>query len=117
MSEVKLKNISKNFDQIQAVSNLSFTVKHGEFVVLLGPTGAGKTTTLRLIAGLEWADEGRIQIGDMDVTKSQPAERDVAFVFQQYSLYPNYSVYENLAFPLRSPLRKSSKQEIDKKSP
>ncbi|MBT4267128.1 MAG: ABC transporter ATP-binding protein [Deltaproteobacteria bacterium] len=115
MSEVKLKNISKNFDQIQAVSNLSFTVKHGEFVVLLGPTGAGKTTTLRLIAGLEWADEGRIQIGDMDVTKSQPAERDVAFVFQQYSLYPNYSVYENLAFPLRSPLRKSSKQEIDKK--
>ena len=117
MSEVKLENISKKFDQTQAVSNLSFTVKHGEFVVLLGPTGAGKTTTLRLIAGLESVDGGRIHIGEDDVTHSQPAERDIAFVFQQYSLYPNYTVYDNLAFPLRSPLRKSNKQEIDRKVP
>ncbi|MCD4719703.1 MAG: ABC transporter ATP-binding protein [Desulfobacula sp.] len=115
MSEVKLKNITKKFDQTLAVSDLSLTIKHGEFVVLLGPTGAGKTTTLRLIAGLESADQGKIFINGQDSTKSQPAQRDVAFVFQQYSLYPNYSVYDNLAFPLRSPYRKMNKQDIDKK--
>lgn len=114
MSEVKVENVSKKFGDINAVSNLSFTVKDGEFVVLLGPTGAGKTTTLRLIAGLEQADEGKIFIGNEDATQFQPAQRDVAFVFQQYSLYPNYTVYNNLAFPLRSPLRSFSKGEIDK---
>ena len=114
MSEVKIENVSKKFGDINAVSNLSFTVKDGEFFVLLGPTGAGKTTTLRLIAGLEQADEGKIFIGNEDVTQSQPAQRDVAFVFQQYSLYPNYTVYNNLAFPLRSPLRSLSKGEIDR---
>ena len=114
MSEVKVENVSKKFGDINAVSNLSFTVKDGEFVVLLGPTGAGKTTTLRLIAGLEQADEGKIFIGNEDATQFQPAQRDVAFVFQQYSLYPNYTVYNNLAFPLRSPLRSLSKEQIDK---
>ena len=114
MSEVKLENVSKRFEDTNAVSNLSFTVKDGEFFVLLGPTGAGKTTTLRLIAGLEQADEGKIFIGNKDATLFQPAQRDVAFVFQQYSLYPNYTVYNNLAFPLRSPLRSLSKDQIDK---
>lgn len=114
MSEVKVENVSKKFGDINAVSNLSFTVKDGEFVVVLGPTGAGKTTTLRLIAGLEQADEGKIFIGNEDVTQFQPAQRDVAFVFQQYSLYPNYTVYNNLAFPLRSPLRSLSNGEIDR---
>ena len=114
MSEVKIENISKKFGDTDAVSNLSFTIKDGEFVVLLGPTGAGKTTTLRLIAGLEDPDEGKIFINNEDVTESQPAQRDVAFVFQQYSLYPNYTVYNNLAFPLRSPLRSLSKEQIDK---
>ena len=114
MSEVKIENVSKKFGDTNAVSNLSFTIKDGEFVVLLGPTGAGKTTTLRLIAGLEKADEGKIFIGDEDATLFQPAQRDVAFVFQQYSLYPNYTVYNNLAFPLRSPLRSLSKEQIDK---
>ena len=80
----------------------------------MGPTGAGKTTTLRLIAGLEDPDEGNIFINNEDVTESQPAQRDVAFVFQQFSLYPNYTVYNNLAFPLRSPLRSLSKEQIDK---
>ena len=114
MSEVKLENVSKKFGDTNAVSDLSFTVKDGEFFVLLGPTGAGKTTTLRLIAGLEQADEGKIFINNEDTTQFQPAQRDVAFVFQQYSLYPNYTVYNNLAFPLRSPLRSLTKGEIDK---
>ncbi len=113
MAETRVENISKAFEDTQAVKNLSFTVKHGEFVVLLGPTGAGKTTTLRLIAGLEKVDSGKVFIGNEDVTQYQPAQRDVAFVFQQYSLYPNYTVYKNLAFPLRSPLRSLSKKEID----
>jgi len=113
MSEVKIENVSKKFGNTNAVSNLSFTVKDGEFVVVLGPTGAGKTTTLRLIAGLEQTDEGKIFINNKDATRFQPAQRDVAFVFQQYSLYPNYTVYDNLAFPLRSPLRSLSKGEID----
>ena len=114
MSEVKLENVSKRFDQTQAVSDLSLTIKDGEFVVLLGPTGAGKSTTLRLIAGLEKADQGSVSIGGRDVTNYQPAERDIAFVFQQYSLYPNYTVYNNLAFPLRSPMRNLHEEEIDK---
>ncbi len=113
MSEIKIENISKKFEDTDAVSNLSFTIKDGEFVVLLGPTGAGKTTTLRLIAGLEEPDEGKIFINNEDVTASPPAQRDVAFVFQQYSLYPNFTVYNNLAFPLKSPLRSLSKEQID----
>ena len=115
MSEVKLENVCKSFGQLEAVSDLSFDIADGEFVVLLGPTGAGKTTTLRLIAGLERADRGSLFIDGRDVTTLQPAERDVAFVFQQYSLYPNYSVYDNLAFPLRSPLRDLSAADIDSK--
>ena len=113
MSEVRIENISKSFKQVEAVKDLTFTVKDGEFVVLLGPTGAGKTTTLRLIAGLEKADKGQIYINNRKVTNLQPAERDVAFVFQQYSLYPRYTVYDNLAFPLRSPLRTIDKNKID----
>lgn len=113
MSEVRIENISKSFKQVDAVKNLSFTVKDGEFVVLLGPTGAGKTTTLRLIAGLEKADNGNIFINNREVTNLQPAERDVAFVFQQYSLYPRYTVYDNLAFPLRSPSRNIDKNKVD----
>ena len=87
-------------------------IAHGEFVVLLGPTGAGKTTTLRLIAGLERPDRGSVVIQGRVVTREVPAERDVAFVFQQYSLYPHLSVYDNLAFPLRSPARRVDEKTI-----
>ncbi|TIU44576.1 MAG: ABC transporter ATP-binding protein, partial [Mesorhizobium sp.] len=87
-------------------------IKDGEFVVLLGPTGAGKTTTLRLIAGLERPDSGTIHIAGRDATVLSPAERDTAFVFQQYSLYPHLSVFDNLAFPLRSPARKLSEDAV-----
>jgi multiple sugar transport system ATP-binding protein len=78
----------------------------------LGPTGAGKTTTLRLVAGLERPDRGDVFIGGRTMTDRMPAERDVAFVFQQYSLYPNLTVYDNLAFPLRSPARRTAESAI-----
>ena len=103
MAEVRLENVSKAFGNTVALSDLTLTVGDGELVVLLGPTGAGKTTTLRLVAGIETLDTGSIRIGGHDMTAKPPSVRDVAFVFQQYSLYPNLSVYDNLAFPLRSP--------------
>jgi multiple sugar transport system ATP-binding protein len=112
MAEVVLDRVSKRFDTVQAVSDLSLTIPHGEFVVLLGPTGAGKTTTLRLIAGLEQPDTGEVSIGGRVVGNEPPAARDVAFVFQQYSLYPHLTVYENLAFPLRSPVRRMTEAQI-----
>jgi multiple sugar transport system ATP-binding protein len=83
--------------------------------VLLGPTGAGKTTTLRVIAGLEKQDAGSVIFDDEPIDNLPPAERDIAFVFQQYSLYPTMTVYDNLAFPLRSPLRKTPEDKIRKK--
>jgi multiple sugar transport system ATP-binding protein len=106
MAEIRLDAVSKSFKTLRAVTDLALTVADGEFVVLLGPTGAGKTTTLRLVAGLETPDAGSILIGGRDVTHEPPAARDVAFVFQQYSLYPHLSVYDNLAFPLRAPARR-----------
>jgi multiple sugar transport system ATP-binding protein len=112
MAELVLERVSKRFGQTKAVSELSLRVGDGEFVVLLGPTGAGKTTTLRLAAGLESPDEGSVRIAGIDVTSQPPAARDVAFVFQQYSLYPHLSVYDNLAFPLRSPLRRVPEPQI-----
>ena len=112
MAEVEIRAVSKAFGQTQAVSDLSLTVADGEFVALLGPTGAGKTTTLRLIAGLEMPDRGSIRIGGRDVTGDAPADRDVAFVFQQYSLYPHLTVFENMAFALRAPIRRVPEAEI-----
>jgi multiple sugar transport system ATP-binding protein len=115
MAEVILRGVSKRFKDNQAVGNLDLTVADGEFVVLLGPTGAGKTTTLRLVAGLERPDSGTVTIAGQNATALPPAARDVTFVFQQYSLYPHLSVYENLAFPLRSPARRVEKSEIDRR--
>jgi len=112
MAEVVIAHASKRFGTHLAIDELSLTIGDGEFVVLLGPTGAGKTTTLRLVAGLEKADQGTISIGGRDVTREPPAQRDVAFVFQQFSLYPHLSVYDNLAFPLRSPARRVPEDQI-----
>jgi multiple sugar transport system ATP-binding protein len=115
MAEAHLERVSKRFGPTTAIEDVSLDVHDGELVVLLGPTGAGKTTALRLLAGLEAPDAGRILIGGRDVTGEPPAARDVAFVFQQYSLYPNLSVYDNLAFPLRSPARRLPEIEVDRK--
>ncbi len=116
MAKIELKNLSKTYNKkIEALHDINFTIEDGQFFVLLGPSGAGKTTTLRCIAGLEKIDNGSILFNDESVTEDQPASRDVCFVFQQYSLYPHYSVYENLAFPLRSPMRKLPEEEIKTK--
>jgi len=112
MAEVQLQNVCKSFGSITAVDRMSLTIDQGDFVVLLGPTGAGKTTTLRLISGLERPDQGRVLIDGRDITSEIPARRDVAMVFQQYSLYPHMTVRENLAFPLRSPLFSFSDEVI-----
>jgi multiple sugar transport system ATP-binding protein len=112
MAEVALINATKRFRDTTAIGDVSLTIADGEFVVLLGPTGAGKTTTLRVIAGLETLDAGSVRIGGREVSGEAPAVRDVAFVFQQYSLYPHLSVYDNMAFPLRSPTRRVPEDEI-----
>jgi multiple sugar transport system ATP-binding protein len=109
---MKLKEVSKRFGDVEAVRDLSLSVADGEFVVLLGPTGAGKTTTLRVIAGLERPDMGDVFIDGRIVTGQPPAQRDVAYVFQQYSLYPHLTVYDNLAFPLRSPARRLNERDV-----
>jgi multiple sugar transport system ATP-binding protein len=112
MSNVELRGLTKHFGSLAALQNVSFAIGHGEFFVLLGPTGAGKTTSLRIIAGLEKQSAGNVLFDDQVVDHLTPADRDVAFVFQQYSLYPTMSVYDNLAFPLRSPLRRVPEPEI-----
>lgn len=115
MSKIQLESVSKRFQAIPAVQELSFSIEEGEFFVLLGPTGAGKTTTLRLIAGLEKPDSGRISMNGQEANALSPAERELAFVFQQYSLYPHYSVYDNLAFPLRASHQKLNESQIQQR--
>jgi multiple sugar transport system ATP-binding protein len=112
MSHVELQHVTKRFPGVTALSDVSFEVKDGEFFIMLGPTGAGKTTTLRVIAGLERQEEGHVVFEGEVVDDLIPADRDIAFVFQQYSLYPTMSVYDNLAFPLRSPIRRVPEDQI-----
>jgi multiple sugar transport system ATP-binding protein len=115
MADVVLSGISKTFSSQVALQDVSMTIADGSFVVLLGPTGAGKTTTLRVISGLERPDKGDVLINGHSVLDTTPAQRDVAMVFQQYSLYPHMTVRENLAFPLRSPVHKTPEDEIKRK--
>src|SRR5258706_13852725 len=115
MAEVRLQGVTKRFGDVAAIDDLSLDIADGELLVLLGPTGAGKTTTLRMVAGLERPDAGRVEIGGQDVSMEPPAVRDVAFVFQQYSLYPHLTVYDNLAFPLRSPARRLPEDDVRKR--
>ena len=113
MSRLEVQNLSKTFGRIEALRNVSLDVNDGEFMVLLGPTAAGKTTTLRCVAGLEKLDEGTITMDGRVINKLNPAERDVAFVFQTYALYPRKTAYENMAFPLEA--QKLSPEAIDRR--
>ncbi len=112
MADVVLSSVSKRFGDTLAVDGMDLSVPDGAFVVLLGPTGAGKTTTLRLIAGLEQPDAGDILIDGRSVLADSPAQRNVAMVFQQYSLYPHLTVRQNLEFPLKSPILNTPPPQI-----
>jgi multiple sugar transport system ATP-binding protein len=111
MASVTLKNVCKTFGATNVVDDVSIDVADGEFLVLLGPSGCGKSTTLRMIAGLEAASSGSISIGAREVTDLEPADRNIAMVFQNYALYPHKTVYENLAFGLR--MRGVGKADVD----
>ena len=112
MAQIELRDITKTFGSHTALADLDLEIADGEFFVLLGETGAGKTTTLRLIAGLEKPDKGQVFIDGVDVANWGAAERDVALVLQQYSLYPRYTVRENLEFPLKPKIRRLPNEEI-----
>ena len=100
MAEVKIIGLNKCFGKIQALKDISFNIKDQEFVTLLGPTGAGKTTTLRCVAGLEKPDEGEVQLDGVTINAMPPGQRDMAYVSQHYALYPHMTVQKNLQFPL-----------------
>ena len=111
MAQVELRNLVKAYDEVIAVNDVSLTVDDGEFVALVGPSGCGKTTTLNLIAGLLELTSGEILIDDRQVNDLDPKDRDIAMVFQNYALYPNKTVFKNLAFPLQ--MRKVRKKDIE----
>lgn len=110
MANIVLSNVLKMYGDVVAVDNVSLEVEDGEFVALVGPSGCGKTTTLNLVAGLIEITDGEIFLGDKQINDLDPKDRDLAMVFQNYALYPNKSVAENLAFPLR--MRKMNKTDM-----
>src|SRR3954471_5912926 len=111
MAPVEFDKVTKRFDAVEAVRELSLAASDGEFLVLVGPSGSGKTTALRMLAGLESVSDGEISIGGNVVNRVAPRERDIAMVFQDYALYPQMTVYDNLAFGLRR--RDTPKEEIE----
>lgn len=113
LSRIKIKNLSKSYGSVNAVTKFSVEIDSGMFLVLLGPSGCGKTTIIKSIAGLIDPTEGQIYIDNILINKLPPKDRDVAMVFQNYALYPHMSVYDNIAFPLK--MRKLSKHEIKNK--
>ena len=114
MSNVSLRNLSKSYDRTKTIiDNINLEISDKEFIVLVGASGCGKSTILRMIAGLEDITKGEILIGDKVVNNVHPKDRDIAFVFQSYALYPHMSVYDNIAFGLK--MRKTDKKVIDEK--
>ncbi|MEZ5862762.1 MAG: ABC transporter ATP-binding protein [Geminicoccaceae bacterium] len=113
MAQVEMRDVVKRYGAVTAVNHVSLTVADGEFVALVGPSGCGKTTSLNLVAGLIELTTGEIFIGERQVNDLDPKDRDIAMVFQNYALYPNKTVYQNLGFPLR--MRRLGKAEIDSK--
>jgi multiple sugar transport system ATP-binding protein len=113
MAHVVLRDLVKKYGSVYAVQDVSLTINDGEFVALVGPSGCGKTTTLNLVAGLIPITSGDIFIGDRLVNDLDPKDRDIAMVFQNYALYPNKTVFKNLAFPLQ--MRRLPREDIEKK--
>ena len=111
MAEIEIKNLHKSFGDFIAVKNSNLIIENKEFFVLLGPSGCGKTTTLRMIAGLELPTSGHIYLDKEDVSYLRASQRDIAFVFQLFALYPHLNVRNNLAFPLK--MQGYSKQDIE----
>ncbi len=101
MAGVKLTNVKKSFGDVHVIHGVDLEINDGEFIVFVGPSGCGKSTLLRLVSGLEDTTSGKIEIGDVDVTRTEPSERGVAMVFQSYALYPHMTVYDNMAFGLK----------------
>jgi len=111
MSSLKVSGLVKNFDDVKAIDNLNLEVKKGEFFALLGPSASGKTTSLRVICGIEEADAGTVEMNAQDMTNVPMRQRGIAMVFQTFALYPHLTIYDNLAFPLRQ--QNLTKSEID----
>ena len=113
MARVGFETVSKRFGEVTALSDFSMDIADGEFVVLVGPSGSGKTTALRLVAGLEALSSGEIRVGDRVVNRLAPRDRDIAMVFQDYALYPQMTVHQNMAFSLK--MRKTPHEEIERR--
>lgn len=114
MAKIELCNITKKFGSITALDNISFEVNDKEFFVLFGPAGAGKTTILKVIAGIEFPDKGEVRISDKNVNHIEPAKRNISMVFENYALYPHLTIYDNIASPMRSPLYKKDEDTVKK---
>ena len=115
MGTLRLQQVSKRLGNHQAVADVSFEVGEGEFFVLLGPSGGGKSTLLKLICGLELPDAGTVTLGDRDITRLPPRERNLGMVFQDYGLYPNMDVFGNIAYGLQA--RSVARSEVEKRVP
>lgn len=113
MASLTFNGVWKRYDQVEAVKDMNLEIRDGEFLCLLGPSGCGKSSSLRMIAGLEFISDGEIRLGEQRINDLEPRHRDIAMVFESYALYPQKSVYENLANPLR--LRKTPKDEIERR--
>ncbi|NDH60676.1 MAG: sn-glycerol-3-phosphate import ATP-binding protein UgpC [Alphaproteobacteria bacterium] len=113
MAQVHLRGVKKSYDKLEVIHGIDMEIADGEFIVIVGPSGCGKSTLLRMVAGLERITGGEVAIGDRVVNELEPKDRDIAMVFQNYALYPHFSVYENMAYGLK--IRGVPKAEIDQR--
>lgn len=113
-SWIKVEGITKEFNEIKVLDDINFEVKKGEFLSILGPSGCGKTTLLRILIGIETADKGKIYLDEQDITNFSPSKRNMGIVFQNYALFPNMTVLQNVSYALK--IKKETKKEADKKA-